>query len=162
MARDEGTGTQAPQDERRSCGAQEKGALSGTPWRRYAQSIVLAVALALLSCGDSGPNLAGTWTGTLQDNFAGTGAIVLSIGQHDTQLAGTWQSAFPDSSNNNGGNLSGTVGDPEIALVLSASRPGACSFTVAATLDGDHHFSGTYSAFDCARPQGGSLDVTRQ
>ena len=163
MARDEGARTQAPQDERRSCGVQEKGALSGTLWRRYAQSIVLALALALLGCGgDDVPNLAGVWTGTLQDNFVGTGSILLTIGQHDTQLTGTWQSTFPDPSNNNGGDLSGTVNEPSLALVLSAANSKDCSFTVSAHIDDDHHFSGTYTPFNCSRPQGGNLDVTRQ
>jgi hypothetical protein len=162
MARDEGAGTQAPQDEGRSCGVQDKGTLSGTPWRKYAQSIMLALALALLGCGDGVPNLAGTWTGTIQDSLAGTGALLLTIGQRDTQLSGSWQSTFPDPANNNGGNLSGTVGDASIALVLSASRPGACSFTVAANRDDDRHFTGTYASFNCGRAQGGTLDVTRQ
>ena len=163
MARDEGARTQAPQDERCSCGVQEKGGLPRTPWRRYAQSLVLALALALLGCGgDSVPNLAGVWTGTLQDNIAGTGSILLTIGQHDTQLTGTWQSTFPDPSNNSSGDLSGTVNEPSLALVLSAANSKDCSFTVSAHIDDDHHFSGTYTPFNCSRPQGGNLDVTRQ
>ena len=45
--------------------------MRGTSWRRYAGSIVLALTLALPGCsGDEGPNLAGTWTGTIQDSVA--------------------------------------------------------------------------------------------
>ncbi len=134
-------------------------------WRRYAGSIVLALTLALLGCsGDEEPNLTGTWTGTIQDSFAGPGTLLLSISQSGTQLTGTWQSTFSDTTNNNGGSLSGTVGgDNAIALVLTASRSQACSFTVAATRDGDNdnHFTGTYASFNCALAESGSLDVRR-
>ena len=138
--------------------------MTGTPWRRYAGSIVLAITLALLGCsGDDKPNLAGTWTGTIQDSVAGFGTLLLTISQTDTQLTGTWQSTFPNPTNNNGGTLSGTVGDPAIALVLATSRSQACSLTVAATLDedNDNHFTGTYASFNCALAQSGSLDVRR-
>jgi hypothetical protein len=88
----------------------------------------------------------------------------LSITQTDAQLSGTWQSTFPDPGNNNGGALSGTVGDPSVALVLSTSQTQACSYTVAATLDedDDNHFTGTYASFNCANTQTGNLDVTRR
>jgi hypothetical protein len=88
----------------------------------------------------------------------------LTISQNGTQLTGTWQSTFSDTTNNNGGSLSGTVGgDTSIALVLTASRPQACSYTVAATRDedNDNHFTGTYASFNCALAQSGSLDVRR-
>ena len=138
--------------------------MTGTPWRRYAGSIVLTLTLALLGCsGDERPNLVGTWTGTIQDSVAGLGTLLLTISQTDTQLTGTWQSTFTAPTNNNGGTLSGTVGDPAIALVLATSRPQACSLTVAATRDedNDNHFTGTYASFNCALAQSGSLDVRR-
>lgn len=136
--------------------------MQGTQWRQYVGSIVLA--LALLGCGgDEEPTLTGTWTGTIQDSIAGTGAILLTISQRDAQLSGTWQFTFADPTNNNGGTLSGTGGNPAIALVLSTSQPQSCSFTVAANRDEDNeeHFTGTYATFNCARTQSGSLDVTR-
>ncbi len=87
----------------------------------------------------------------------------MTISQTGTQLTGTWQSTFTDSTNNNGGSLSGTVGDTSIALLLAASRSQACSLTVAAIRDEDNddHFSGTYASFNCALAQSGSLDVRR-
>lgn len=136
--------------------------MQGTQWRQYVGSIVLA--LALLGCaGDEEPTLTGTWTGTIEDNIAGTGAILLTISQNGAQLNGTWQFTFTNPINNNGGTLSGTGGHPAIALVLSTSQPQACSFTVAANLDekNDDHFTGTYANFNCARAQSGGLDVTR-
>jgi hypothetical protein len=34
--------------------------------------------------------------------------------------------------------------------------------TVVANFDDDDHVTGTYTAFDCALQQSGSLDITRQ
>ena len=49
--------------------------MQGTPWRQSVGSIVLA--LALLGCGgDEESTLTGTWTGTIQDSIADTGAIL--------------------------------------------------------------------------------------
>jgi hypothetical protein len=140
--------------------------MPGTFWRRYGGSLVLvlALALALPGCGDDDSDLTGTWTGTVQDNLAGTGTILFTFTQTDSRLSGTWQITFADPGNNNGGTLSGTVSDPSITMVLSPSQPQACSFTVAAERDDDdeNHFTGTYAAFNCASPQSGSLDVNRQ
>jgi len=139
--------------------------MTRTLWRKYAGSIVLALTLALLGCsGDEEPNLTGTWTGTIQDSVAGPGTILLTIAQSGTQLTGTWQTTFGDPANNNGGSLSGTVGGgTSIALVLTASRSQACSYTVAATRDEDNdkHFTGTYASFNCALAQSGTIDVRR-
>ena len=166
MAIDKASATHDHRDAERSSGAQEGGTTLRTPWRRYGESIVLGLVLALAMWGCSGgeEDLTGTWTGTLQDSVGGIGTILLTISQSDSQLTGTWQSTFPDPANNNGGTLSGTVGDPSIALVLTTSRPPACSFTVAASRDEDDedHFTATYASLNCARQQGGNLDVTRQ
>jgi len=79
-------------------------------------------------------------------------------------VAGTWTIAFPGgTSNTNGGNLTGSVSDPAISLVLASSQSQSCSFTVAANSDGDNHFTGTYAtAPGCQRPESGTLDVNRQ
>lgn len=136
--------------------------MRGPQWRRYARSIVFALALPLLGCGgDDVPNLVGTWTGTIQNSVAGTGTLLLSISQSNIQLSGTWQTTYPDPNNNNGGTLSGTVDEPAIALVLTTTKSRACSFTVAANLEDDHHFTGTYASFNCATTEAGTLDVTR-
>lgn len=131
-------------------------------WRRYAGSLVLAVAVALCGCSGDEPTLTGTWTGTITDNLAGVGSLLLTIAQTGNQLTGTWHSTFADSTQNNGGALAGTVNGDTIALTLTAAQPPACSFTVAATRNDDDHFSGTYAAANCARVENGSLDVRRQ
>src|SRR5712692_9305322 len=143
MERDGASATQDHRDEERAGSVQEGGTMPGTPWRRYGWSIVLALALALLGCGGQGErDLTGTWTGTLQDSVAGVGTILFTFSQTDAAVTGTWQSTFADPTNNNGGTLSGTAGDPAIALVLSTSRPQACSFIVAGSRDNENHFTG--------------------
>jgi hypothetical protein len=121
---------------------------------------VLALALAIVGCGgDDDLNLTGTWTGTVQDNIAGTGTIIFTFSQTDTQVIGTWNIAFP--TNNIGGNLSGTVNDPAITLALSASQPQNCILAVGANSDGDNSFNGTYNPANCG-PTGVGSDVDRQ
>jgi hypothetical protein len=121
--------------------------------------------LALLGCsGGDEPTLTGTWTGTVQDSLAGTGTALFTFSQTGTNVNGTWQFTFQNPANNSGGNLSGTAGDPEIALTLFAAPSQTCSFTVAANFDEDDndHFTGTYTAFNCTILPSGSLDVHRQ
>jgi|SwirhirootsSR3_FD_contig_51_1024155_length_6464_multi_4_in_0_out_0_1 hypothetical protein len=142
----------------------QEGRMPGTPWRRYGWSIVFALTVALLGCsgGDDAPNLTGTWTGTIQDSVAGTGTALFTFSQTGTNVSGTWQFTFQTPTNNNGGNLSGTAGDPAIALTLFAAQSQACSFTVVANFDDDDHVTGTYTAFNCTLLPSGSLDVHRQ
>lgn len=164
MERDEASAIQDyRRDEECAGSVKERGTMPGTPWRRYGGSIVLALVLALLGCaGDEERNLTGTWTGTIQNNIAGVGTILFTFSQSGSKVTGTWQSTFAESANNNGGTLSGTVGDPSIALVLTTTRTQACSYTVAANRDDEDHFTGTYVAFDCTRTESGSLDIARQ
>jgi hypothetical protein len=163
MAKDETATVQDQRDEERAGCVKEGGTMPGTPWRRHGWSIVLALTLALLGCsGDDEPDLTGTWTGTIQDSVAGTGTALFTFSQTGTNVNGTWQFTFQNPVNNSGGNLSGTAGDPAIALTLFAAQSQACSFTVVANFDDNDHFTGTYTAFNCALLPSGSLDVTRQ
>ena len=165
MEKNETSTVQDPRDEACAGFVKEGRAMPGAPWRRYGWSMVLALTLALLGCsGDDEPNLTGTWTGTIQDSLAGTGTALFTFSQTGTNVNGTWQFTFPNPTNNSGGSLSGTAGDSSIALTLVASQSQACSFTVVANFDDDddNHFTGTYTAFNCARMQSGGLDVTRQ
>src|SRR5712691_9257127 len=123
MEQDETSRIQDQRDEERAGFVKEGRPMPGAPWRRYGWSIVLALTLALLGCsGDDAPNLTGTWTGTIQDNLAGTGTVLFTFSQTGTNVNGTWQFTFPNPTNNNGGDLSGTAGDPAIALTLFAAQ----------------------------------------
>ncbi|HSX78451.1 MAG TPA: hypothetical protein VLQ80_07780 [Candidatus Saccharimonadia bacterium] len=163
MEKDETSTVQDHRDKDYAGCVQAGGIMPGTPWRRYGWSIMLALTLALLGCsGDDGPNLTGTWTGTIQDSLAGTGTALFTFSQTGSNVSGTWQFTFQNPVNNAAGTLSGTAGDPAIALTLSAAQPQACSFTVVANFDDDDHVTGTYTTFNCTLSQSGSLDVNRQ
>jgi len=163
MERDKAFVTPEHRAEEFSGCVQKRRTMPGTPWRRFGGSLVLALALAIVGCGgdDDEINLTGRWQGPVQDSVAGAGSIVFMFSQSDKQVAGTWTISFPgDTTNTSGGTLSGTVSDPAITLVLSASQSQGCSFTVAAKSDDDNHFTGTYTGSNC--PRSGTLDVNRQ
>jgi len=163
MGKDETATVQDQRDEGWAGFVKAGGTMPGTPWRRYGWSIVLALTSALLGCsGDDEPDLTGTWTGTIQDSVAGTGTALFTFSQTGTNVSGTWQFTFQNPVNNSGGSLSGTAGDPAIALTLFAAQAPACSFTVVANFDDDDNFTGTYTAFNCTLLSSGSLDVHRQ
>ena len=163
MAQDETSRIADQRDEERAGFVKAGRTMPGTPWRRYGWSILLVLTLALLGCsGGDDPNLTGTWTGTIQDSVVGTGTALFTFSQTDTNVNGTWQFTFSNPASNSGGTLSGTAGDPEIALTLFASQSQACSFTVVASFDDDDHVTGTYTAFNCTLLQSGSLDINRQ
>ena len=163
MKKDETATIQDHRGEERAGLVRGGGTMLGASWRRYGWSIVLALTLALLGCsGGDEPSLTGTWTGTVQDSLAGTGTALFTFSQTGTNVNGTWQFTLQNPANNSRGNLSGTAGDPAIALTLFAAQSQACSFTVVANFDGNDHFTGTYTAFNCTILPSGSLDVHRQ
>ena len=119
----------------------------------------------LLSCGDDGnsePDIAGLYSGTIQDSVAGPGTVTATIVQDGADLTGTWQSLFNNPNNNNGGNLTGTIHDTSIILVLETSNPNNCPYDVTAILVSPVEISGNYAAFNCSRAITGTLDVVRQ
>lgn len=164
MKRDQTVGARDQRMLERSNEGQPRQTRWGRLWRRSMAAWVLALPLALVGCGGGDDiNLTGRWTGTIEDSGSGTGSIVLMFSQMDQQVTGTWTIAFPGGpANTNGGNLTGTVSDPAITLLLTSAQVQGCAFTVAATKDNDDHLTGTYTTSPgCPLTQSGTLDVRR-
>jgi len=135
-----------------------------TRWGSGSVLFVLCVALAVgtAGCGDGGGvSLAGTWSGPIQDSFAGPGTVDFTIAESGSVLSGTWLAVFADPAHTNGGTFSGTFDGHAITITTVSSVPTACPFLVTATLQTQHRFTGTYAAFNCSTAVTGSLDVTR-
>ena len=125
-----------------------------------------AVAMLVLSgCGSSGGggaagfNYGGQWSGTIQDNLAGAGALTATLTQNGSDIGGTWQATF--ASLTNGGTALGVINNSQVILELYPSNAAVCPYRVVATRTGNT-LSGNYSAFNCAETVTGTITITKQ
>jgi hypothetical protein len=125
--------------------------------------VILLVALTNCGGGDDEDNdVSGTYTGTIQDAFAGTGTLRATISQSGSSLSGTFQTTFPDPQQNNSGTISGTVNGSVVTLTLTPSVPVFCAFNATLTQEDDDRITGTYVAVNCSVPDSGTISITRQ
>ncbi len=133
--------------------------------RSLGETVKRLMALALPLClvaacgggsGDSSPNLAGTYTGSLTDS-RGTGTISLVIADSKDDLSGTYTDSF-GSSGQFGGSASGTFVD----LIMTPTGTADCEIHVSAQTVGakGNEFAGSYQS-NCGHGDAGSLDVSR-
>jgi hypothetical protein len=117
---------------------------------------------SLVGCGgDDGPNLGGTFEGTIQDSVAGTGTLRVTLAQTAADLSGTFQSSFANPADNDAGAVSGTVSGDRVVLTAVPSDLPICPFRVTGTVQGTR-ITGPYAAFNCTSALSGSIDVTKQ
>lgn len=136
---------------------------------RFPRLTVLSAVLAILAsaCESSSPsapvvpNVAGTWTGTVNDAVTGQGTVRLTITQSGSSLAGTWATTYAIVSKNNSGSLTGTATSTNVTATLIPTSPTACPFTAVASRNGNA-MSGTYATFNCAMAVSGSINVSKQ
>jgi hypothetical protein len=126
----------------------------------------VAMSLCLSACDDqpagpTGPDITGTWTGTLNDSLAGVGTVRLTIIQSGSRLSGTWASTFQDPTFSNSGTLTGTYSGTSATITLTPGGQGACPFRVTATPTATA-ITGTYAAVNCQIAIGGSVTVTKE
>ena len=79
--------------------------------------------------------------------------------QASASLSGTWVST--NSSNTNGGVLSGSVTGSGVSMTLTPSTSTTCPLSVTATVNGSH-MTGTYTAVSCITPVSGIITLTKQ
>ena len=120
---------------------------------------------ALPGCGgddDGDDSLSGTYVGTIQDAFAGTGTLQVTVSQSGSSLSGTFQSTFANPQQNNSGSISGTVNGEVVTVTLTPSVAAFCPFNATLTREDDDELTGTYVAFNCTVADNGTIDITRQ
>lgn len=129
-------------------------------------SVLVLIGLAT-GCGSSSSpttpsviSIAGNWSGTLSDNFAGTGRLAFTFAQSSAALSGTWSTTYSDPGYNNGGSLSGSVSGSSVTVTLTPSVPTYCPYNVTGTLNGSTSLSGTYAAFNCSVAVSGTFSAT--
>jgi hypothetical protein len=135
------------------------------PRRSRGLALLIVVSALLLGGCTSGTggtpsfSYSGTWSGSMNDSFAGAGITTMTISQSGSNFVGTWQATFVGL--NNGGTLAGVVNGNEVLVELYPSNPSACPFAVVAQRSGTT-LAGTYAAFDCTATVTGTVSVAKQ
>lgn len=122
--------------------------------------VMVGVFCLIAGCGgnDTGPSnlsLSGTWAGRAVSNMFGGINIQVSLTQSGSSLTGTWV------SDQNSGQLTGSVGGSSVSANLTSADPRQCPFTVTATVSGSS-MSGTYAAYNCTVADGGTISLTKR
>jgi hypothetical protein len=138
-------------------------------WARW--SCAVSACLWMAACGGGGgggttctspPDVAGTWSGVINDSRAGGGTLTVVFDQTDCALAGQWQTAYANPASNGSGTVSGTAEQTTVSFTLLTQAPGACGYQVNGTLQGTNEIQGTFSTVGNNCASTGSLDVTRR
>lgn len=141
--------------------------------RRRSRSFVVALALAasgigIAGCGGGGGggcgaplSIAGSWTGTLQDNNCGNGTFKVSFSQTSCSIGGVWSSDFSIPACDELGTLQGDLDDTSLDVRLTPNGSG-CSFDVAGVVSGVDQITGNYTPRgDCQVSGGGTFEISR-
>ena len=137
--------------------------------------LVTCALAAIAACDGSpgpsfaGPDLTGTWAGTIAHSVSGDGTLTLSVSQHGPGLFGNWSSTFPRAPFNVTGTLSGTMTSTPFILFLRPATPIVCgpnetltgTLAVTATVNGDQ-MSGPFTILNCSGVLNGQVTVTKQ
>jgi len=134
--------------------------------RRFLCLACLMCACVVIGCSDEGPLLTGNYRGVVQDSLAGSGTFTTTIIQDGESLRGTWRSEFADPTNNNEGNLTGTIQNPSdphpsINMLLQPANATRCPLQFTGTLRTPVEMTGNYTSANCSPVETGTLDVTR-
>ncbi len=122
--------------------------------------------IIITSCGSENSDsntvdLNGTWSGTAQDNIAGTGNFKATLSQSGSTVTGTWYISFPAVEYDNAGQVSGRINGTSVSATLTPSDPDACPFKLTANISGKQ-MSGTYASFNCTGVIAGTFNATKQ
>jgi len=137
--------------------------------RRITQGLVLLLVLGLsvglVSCGgDDDEDIAGTYVGTINDNFAGAGTLTVVLSQNGNTLVGNYTSVFNPGSGRTAafgnGDLTGVINGSVASLTANPRSGSPCVFIVNANVD-DDDITGTYASSNCP-DQFGSINASRQ
>lgn len=99
------------------------------------------------------PNVAGPWSGPIEDNDLGRGTISLEVNQKGGNLSGTWSDTLGLS-----GTFKGKIKGDAITATLK-EKGAKCKGKWVGTLVTPDEVTGTYSIFGCKVSDGGTFDI---
>jgi hypothetical protein len=99
------------------------------------------------------PNIAGAWSGSIDDNDAGTGSLSLDVTQKNSKINGEFDCYFGSGSFSGSINSAGVI---KFTAKLEGSCKGTCHLQVNASLPHPTEMSGTYKVQGCKHAKGDS------
>jgi hypothetical protein len=110
------------------------------------------------------PNVAGVWSGSIDDINGGFGELDMTIAQHNRAIRGVWETSFDDPAENESGVLTGTVIESSsVKVTLKPSARRTCKAHALGFIVGENEVAGNYTGFGCPRgfSDSGSFDIGR-
>lgn len=118
-------------------------------------------------------DLAGTWSGTITSDVAGTGTLQLTITQMSLiltppgkgaqeALGGRWSTSFTEPAFDDSGTVTGTAwsANTDLTLALTDSAT-ACEIDLTGSRTAAPSLNGTFMSSRCAKAQSGSFVVAK-
>jgi len=102
---------------------------------------------------DTVPNVAGSYSGTLEDHRFGMGDITADIVQNGSKLSGNWSSDFGGP-----GTIKGSV-KASGAVKARLKIKGGCGVSIKGVFQGGDEIVGTYKVTGCGKSDGGTFDM---
>jgi hypothetical protein len=128
-----------------------------------AAAAVLAACAGKSSTAPTPAEIAGSWTGPVNDAIQGTGTLSFSLAQTGDSVTGTWSITYADSTADVSGRAAGDVNGSTISILLRPSNPPTCQygpFEIAASVTGPSAISGTYSSVQCGNGDSGTFTAS--
>jgi|HubBroStandDraft_6_1064221.scaffolds.fasta_scaffold235791_2 hypothetical protein len=101
----------------------------------------------------SPPNVAGTYSGTIEDHRFGAGTISATISQNGSKLSGPWSSSFGS------GTLKGKVSSKG-TISARLKLKGGCGLNMHGTFENGDEIAGVYTVTGCGKADHGTFDMT--
>jgi hypothetical protein len=128
-----------------------------------AAAAVLAACAAKSSTAPAPAEIAGSWTGPVNDGIQGSGTLSFSLAQTGDSVTGTWSIAYANPAADISGLAAGDVNGSTISILLRPSNPPTCQygpFEIAATVTGRSVISGSYSSVQCGSGDSGTFTAS--
>lgn len=130
--------------------------------------LLILLAVSVVACRRSSPNISGIWSGTLVDDVAGSSTLQFTLEQARLDLSGTaWMQlnctslcAIPSVID---GSLSGSLSEfidiSAVSLRFTANPNNNCVISITATITDAVSMSGSYTS--CSASSSGTFSATK-
>ncbi|MGO9606431.1 MAG: hypothetical protein ACLQAT_24080 [Candidatus Binataceae bacterium] len=107
------------------------------------------------------PDVAGTYTGAIDDSVGGQGTLNLTVEQNGKHITGVWSTTYPEPGYEGlSGTLTGTVSTTDIRATLKSTIR-RCHYLAIATI-ASTSFQGTFTGIHCPEDDSGTFVINKE